>query len=44
MDDIEELYYLFPQIKENIKVEKKVGQGEMDQFLFYVQIQRRPAS
>ena len=27
MDDIQELYYLFPEIKEHIKVEKKVGQG-----------------
>ena len=27
MDDIQELYYLFPKIKENIIVEKKVGQG-----------------
>ncbi len=27
MDDIQELYYLFPEIKEHIIVEKKVGQG-----------------
>ena len=28
MDDINELYYLFPQVKENIFIEKKVGQGK----------------
>jgi hypothetical protein len=27
MDDIQELYYLFPEIKEHIQIEKKVGQG-----------------
>ena len=27
MDDIEELYNLFPSIKTEIKVVKKVGQG-----------------
>jgi hypothetical protein len=27
MDDIGELYYLFPELKDNIVVEKKVGQG-----------------
>ena len=27
MDDIQELYSLFPEIKEHIFVEKKVGQG-----------------
>lgn len=27
MDDIEELYHLFPSIKNDIKVIKKVGQG-----------------
>jgi len=28
MDDINELYFLFPQVKENIFIEKKVGQGK----------------
>ena len=28
MDDIEELYYLFPEIKSQIIIEKKVGQGK----------------
>jgi hypothetical protein len=28
MDDIQELYSLFPQIRERINVVKKVGQGE----------------
>lgn len=27
MDDIQELYHLFPEIKEHIRVVKKVGQG-----------------
>jgi hypothetical protein len=27
MDDIEELYHLFPKIKNEIKIVKKVGQG-----------------
>ena len=27
MDDIKELYHLFPDLKENIVIEKKVGQG-----------------
>ena len=27
MDNIDELYYLFPEIKQHISVEKKVGQG-----------------
>ena len=27
MDDINEIYNLFPEIKENIFIEKKVGQG-----------------
>lgn len=27
MDDVQELYYIFPQLKEHIVVEKKVGQG-----------------
>lgn len=30
MDDIDELYYLFPELKDNIVVEKKVGQGYND--------------
>ena len=29
MDDIQELYYLFPEIKEHISIEKKVGQGTL---------------
>ncbi len=35
MDDINELYYLFPDIKENIIVEKKVGQGRFDNFFLF---------
>lgn len=27
MDDIDDLYSLFPEIKEHIFVEKKIGQG-----------------
>ena len=27
MDDIEELYHIFPSIKNEIKIVKKVGQG-----------------
>ena len=27
MDDIDELYNIFPQIKDKIKIVKKVGQG-----------------
>ena len=30
MDDIQELYYLFPEIKNQIVVEKKVGQGKFE--------------
>ena len=30
MDDINELYYLFPEVKENIFIEKKVGQGSIE--------------
>ena len=34
MDDIEELYNLFPAIKTEIKVVKKVGQGFWKFFFF----------
>jgi hypothetical protein len=30
MDDIEELYHLFPEIKSQIIIEKKVGQGNLN--------------
>lgn len=33
MNDIQELYHLFPEIKNQIEVEKKVGQGKRSQRL-----------
>lgn len=29
MDDIQELYSLFPEVKDHIFVEKKIGQGTL---------------
>lgn len=40
MDDIQELYYLFPEIKEHIAVEKKVGQGMYIHKSFYRMFRR----
>jgi hypothetical protein len=34
MDSIDELYHFFPQIKERIKVVKKVGQGTFSYVYF----------
>jgi cell division control protein 7 len=42
MDDIEELYHLFPEIKQNINIEKKVGQGTFS-FVYLGHFHKRPA-
>lgn len=43
MDDIQELYHLFPEIKEHIRVVKKVGQG-FSIFSFYYSLYLRDMS
>jgi cell division control protein 7 len=42
MDDIEELYGLFPEIKQNVFIEKKVGQGTFS-YVYQGYFYRKPA-
>ena len=38
MDDVDELYSLFPELKEQIVVEKKVGQGLLASYFFLLSL------
>ena len=36
MDDIQELYHLFPELKDHILIEKKIGQGLLSKYMYFI--------